>query len=72
MIHDSHFWQNHFKYNLTVQRVDWSVKPSITETKKADIIDSLEAWQLDETSDGMHLLAAAITLSWSRKALERV
>ena len=59
MIHDSHFWQNHFKDNLTIQRVDWNVKPSITENEKANIIDSLKAWQLGETSDGTHLLAAA-------------
>lgn len=63
MIHDSHFWQNHFKHNLTVQRVDWSVKPSITETEKANIIISLKAWQLGETSDGKHLLSAATKYS---------
>jgi hypothetical protein len=58
MIHASLFWKNHFENNLTRQRVDWNVKPSITETEKQEILYSLKAWQLGETSDGRHLLAA--------------
>lgn len=59
MIHDSFYWLNHFKQNLKVQRVDWTIQPSITEEEKSQIIYSLKAWQLGETSDGKHLLAAA-------------
>lgn len=59
MIHSSQFWKNHFNKNLTIQRVDWSLPPSITEEEKKQILYSLRAWQLGETSDGAHLLAAA-------------
>ncbi len=59
MIHSSIFWQNHFKNNLNIKRVNWEVPPSISEEEKAQIMYSLKAWQLGETSDGSHLLAAA-------------
>ncbi|MEP0365812.1 MAG: ferritin-like domain-containing protein [Cyclobacteriaceae bacterium] len=59
MIHSSTFWQNHFRNNLELQRVDWSLKPKITVAEKSQILYSLKAWQLGETSDGSHLLAAA-------------
>ena len=59
MIHSSYFWKMHFRENLTKQRIDWNVKPEITEQEKANILYSLKAWQLGETSDGAHLLAAS-------------
>ena len=59
MIHASSYWSQHFTNNLTVQRVDWNQDPKITPEQKASIIYSLKAWQLGETSDGKHLLAAA-------------
>lgn len=59
MIHSSRFWTQHFKNNLEKKRVDWSLKPSISKAEKNQIIPSLKAWQLGETSDGSHLLAAA-------------
>jgi len=59
MIHTSLYWKNHFTVNLQKQRVDWSLAPSITEIQKEKILYSLKAWQLGETSDGRHLLAAA-------------
>lgn len=59
MIHTSLFWKNHFQKNLTRQRVDWQVRPTITAAEKKPILYSLKAWQLGETSDGSHLLAAA-------------
>ena len=59
MIHSSHFWQNHFKNNLTIQRVNWDIQPAITQEEREQILYSLKAWQLGETSDGKHLLAAA-------------
>lgn len=59
MIHTSTFWENHFRQNLTVQRVDWSLHPTLTPKERETILYSLKAWQLGETSDGRHLLAAA-------------
>ena len=59
MIHTSLYWKNHFENNLLKQRIDWNVSPSITEEEKNSVLYSLKAWQLGETSDGKHLLAAA-------------
>jgi hypothetical protein len=59
MLHTSAFWEAHFRENLTHQRIDWSVDPTITEAEKAPILRSLQAWQLGETSEGRQLLAAA-------------
>lgn len=59
MIHTSAFWTEHFRRNLTLQRIDWSSAPRLTEAEKSAILYSLKAWQLGETSDGRHLLAAA-------------
>lgn len=58
-MHSSTYWQNHFRKNLSIQRIDWSKKPTISSEEKATILYSLKAWQLGETSDGKHLLAAA-------------
>lgn len=58
-MHSSTFWKNHYQENLTRKRIDWNVAPSITEDEKSKILYSLKAWQLGETSDGAHLLAAA-------------
>lgn len=52
-------WVSHFKANAQRQRVDWSVAPLITDQETATILRSLQAWQLGETSDGRHLMAAA-------------
>ncbi len=59
MIHTSLYWKNHFSTNLQKQRVDWNLAPSITKEQKEKILYSMKAWQLGETSDGRHLLAAA-------------
>ncbi|MEP0985485.1 ferritin-like domain-containing protein [Ekhidna sp.] len=59
MIHSSLFWQDHFRKNLTANRVDWKIQPTISPLEKKEIIYSLKAWQLGETSDGSHLLKAA-------------
>ncbi|WP_436517575.1 ferritin-like domain-containing protein [Ekhidna sp. To15] len=60
MIHTSLFWKNHFEHNLNIQRVDWSIQPNINNAEKQEILYSLRAWQLGETSDGSHLLSAAM------------
>ncbi len=59
MIHTSYFWKIHFRDNLAKQRVDWDIQPAITKEEKENILYSLKAWQLGETSEGKHLLAAA-------------
>jgi hypothetical protein len=55
----SQYWINHFKANAQEQRIDWEVKPSLKSTELEDIRASLQAWQLGETSEGKHLIAAA-------------
>src|SRR5690349_5563791 len=52
-------WIDHFKANAKEQRVNWSLSPSVSEQELKTILASLQAWQLGETSDGQHLLAAA-------------
>ena len=59
MIHTSHFWRNHFSINLQKQRIDWNVTPAISDDEKKKVLYSMKAWQLGETSDGKHLIAAA-------------
>ncbi|MCW3071422.1 MAG: hypothetical protein JWO44_1312 [Bacteroidetes bacterium] len=53
-------WLAHYRQNLLVQRVDWSLKPEITAAESEQVLSSLQAWQLGETSDGKNLLAASI------------
>ena len=67
MFHSSQYWHHHFKQNLKIQRVDWSLEPQITEEEKQAILYSLKAWQLGETSDGSHLMAAAVKYSRKEK-----
>jgi len=52
-------WIGYFRQNLQHKRIDWSVSPQLTETERKNILRSVQAWQLGETSDGAHLLAAA-------------
>lgn len=39
--------------------MDWDINPVITTEEKENILYSLKAWQLGETSEGKHLLTAA-------------
>src|SRR5688572_10407782 len=55
----SQYWQQHFAENLKKERIDWSLQPSITNLQKKTIVKCLQAWQLAETSDGAHLIAAS-------------
>jgi len=59
MLHPSKFWENHFRHNLTKQRIDWQLTPQLTREEKETLLYSIKAWQLGETSEGKHLLAAA-------------
>ena len=52
-------WIDYFRQNLQKKRIDWSVAPVLTANERDSIVKSLQAWQLGETSDGAHLLAAA-------------
>jgi hypothetical protein len=58
-------WIEHFDQNAVRQRVDWNLKPAVSVTELSQILHSLQAWQLGETSDGAHLIHAA-TLYASR------
>ncbi len=53
------FWVQHFYENAKIQRVDWSNAPQLETQEKLNILSSLQAWQLGETSDGKNLLNAA-------------
>ncbi len=52
-------WIDYFRCNIQHKRIDWTIKPALTNTERTAILPSLQAWQLGETSDGAHLLAAA-------------
>jgi len=58
-MYTSQYWINHFRANGIVKRVNWDQQPAITPTEMAAVLPSLQAWQLGETSEGKHLLAAA-------------
>lgn len=58
-MHTSNYWIGHFKKNARLKRVDWNKMPAITQKEVATILPSLQAWQLGETSEGRHLIAAA-------------
>jgi hypothetical protein len=55
----SEYWQQHFTQNLQVERIDWALEPNISKRQKKTIVKCLQAWQLAETSDGKHLIAAS-------------
>lgn len=57
--HSSRYWIDHFSANSRIDRVDWELPPTITAAERRNILRSLQAWQLGETSDGAHLLRAA-------------
>jgi len=52
-------WIAYFRKNLQHKRIDWSIQPQLTDAERKNILPSVQAWQLGETSDGAHLLAAA-------------
>ena len=52
-------WIEHFDANLSLQRVDWDIAPSISENEISTVLRSMQAWQLGETSDGAHLIHAS-------------
>ncbi|MEX6687800.1 ferritin-like domain-containing protein [Danxiaibacter flavus] len=56
-------WIDHFAANAKCYRVNWEIKPTISEKEVCVILSSLQAWQLGETSDGKNLLRAATLYS---------
>jgi hypothetical protein len=53
-------WVAHFERNAAAVRpVPWDLGAAVTDAELAAIAPSLRGWQLGETSDGSHLLAAA-------------
>lgn len=52
-------WIAHFESNAIQQRVNWNLMPGISPEELSGILLSLQAWQLGETSDGMHLVQAS-------------
>jgi hypothetical protein len=58
-MHTSKYWVAHFTENARHKRINWGIAPSITQDQIGVILKSLQAWQLGETSEGAHLLAAS-------------
>ncbi|MBB5397063.1 ferritin-like domain-containing protein [Mucilaginibacter sp. AK015] len=58
-MHTSDYWIRHFKENARHKRVNWTLAPTITQDEIATVLPSLQAWQLGETSEGEHLIAAS-------------
>ncbi|MBS1521171.1 MAG: ferritin-like domain-containing protein [Bacteroidetes bacterium] len=56
---NSNYWIGHFKANALEKRVNWDLKPNITPSEICTILPSVQAWQLGETSEGKHLIAAS-------------
>lgn len=52
-------WINYFSRNLKHQRIDWSITPKLSKQERKNILYSLQAWQLGETSEGTNLINAA-------------
>jgi hypothetical protein len=53
-------WLAYYRANARRQRnVPWHLGAGVSDAELARIADSLRGWQLGETSDGAHLLAAA-------------
>jgi rubrerythrin len=56
----SHQWQEHFQANEANQLpIPWEEGAQLSTAETRAVIQSLQAWQLGETSDGAHLSAAA-------------
>src|SRR5690349_12954105 len=59
-VRSSSEWIAWFAENAEHQRpILWEAGVGASEAEIAEIVPSLRAWQLGETSDGKHLLAAA-------------
>ncbi len=52
-------WVRYFTQNLQQYRIDWGIAPNLTIEERVNILKSLQAWQLGDTSDGSNLIKAA-------------
>ena len=53
-------WQDYYRANASHQLpLPWDAGAKLSAAEQRAIIRSLQAWQLGETSDGVHLMAAA-------------
>lgn len=52
-------WISYFTANSQQHRIDWNLKPTITNQELQPILQSLQAWQLGETSEGKNLIRAS-------------
>ena len=52
-------WIDYFRQNLQKKRIDWLIQPQLTTAERENMLHSLQAWQLGETSDGANLMAAS-------------
>jgi len=62
---NSNYWIGHFKANALEKRVNWDLKPNITPEEICIILSALQAWQLGETSEGKHLIAASTKYAYA-------
>lgn len=54
-------WIDYFRANaVSVRCYPWADGAGVTEAERCAIADSLQGWQLGETSDGRHLRAVAV------------
>ncbi|MFP5040150.1 ferritin-like domain-containing protein [Parasediminibacterium sp. JCM 36343] len=52
-------WTDYFKANSQQHRIDWHLLPTITQNELKQILPSLKAWQLGETSEAKNLIRAS-------------
>ncbi|MFY0255464.1 ferritin-like domain-containing protein [Chitinophaga sp. 30R24] len=65
-------WLTHFTQNAGIERINWLTAPVLTTAEKNTILNSLQAWQLAETSDGIHLIRVATMYAARQKAPDYV
>lgn len=58
-MHNSLYWMTYFSRNLQNNRINWAIEPVLSTAERAEILLSLQAWQLGETSEGTNLISAA-------------
>ncbi len=60
-------WLEHFTANLQKKRIHWEQTATTNNYELKNIIPSLQAWQLGETSDGSNLIKAATNYATKNK-----
>lgn len=52
-------WFDYFRSNLEAKRINWNQPAVLTNEELANVLRSLQAWQLGETSEGHDLINAS-------------